>query len=92
MELFPSANIVAQKVCLTILRRQTAALVSATRVAKCCSVEVSLNAKQKVAGLKVVSRLNAADEFGEAAIKIVVRDIQATVGPGAAEIRAHVKS
>jgi len=45
-----------------------------------------------VPGLKIIAGLNAANELGEAAIKIVIGDIQATVGPRAAEIRTNIKS
>jgi hypothetical protein len=39
------------------------------------SVEISLDAKQKMANLKVIASLNAANKLGQATIKIVVRNV-----------------
>src|SRR5262245_51801031 len=56
------------------------------------AVEFSLDAKQKMAGLEIVTSLNATNELGEAAVKIIVWNIQIAAGPRTAEIRADVKS
>src|SRR5262245_30627208 len=55
-------------------------------------VEITFDAKQKVAGLEIVAGLNAANKFGKAAVEIVVWNSQAAAGPGAAEIRSNIKS
>ena len=57
-----------------------------------CAVEITLDAKQQVTGLEIISSLNATNEFGQTAVKIIVWNIQATVGPRSAEIRADIKS
>ena len=55
-------------------------------------IEFTFDAKQKVPGLDVVARLNATNEFAEAAIQIVVRNVQAAVGPCPTEVGAHIRS
>lgn len=55
-------------------------------------IEIAFDAKQKVTGLEIVTGLDAADELGDAAIKIVAGNIQAAVGPCTAEVGAHIKS
>jgi hypothetical protein len=44
-------------------------------------VESGFDAIQEIAGLKIISGLNAANELGEAAVKIVAWDIQAAARP-----------
>ena len=55
-------------------------------------IEITFDAKQKVTGLEIITGLDAADEFGDAAIKIVAGNIQAAVGPCPAEVGADIKS
>src|SRR5215831_7646625 len=62
------------------------------RMAESCPVEIALNAEQKVAALKIIASLNATNELGDAAVEIVVWNIQAAAGPRSAEIRANIKS
>jgi hypothetical protein len=61
-------------------------------MAKCRSVEFTLDAKQQVPELKVVASLSASNELSEAAVDVVVRNVQAAAGPGSAEIRADIAS
>src|SRR5262245_53935883 len=56
------------------------------------SIKVSFDAKQKMTGLEIITGLNATNELGETAIKIVVWNIQVAAGPRSAEIRADIKS
>jgi hypothetical protein len=49
-------------------------------------VEITLDAEQKVTGLHIITSLQAADEFSEAAIQIVAGNVQAAVGPSAAKL------
>ena len=42
--------------------------------------------------LEIITGLDAADELGSAAIKIVVGNIQAAVRPSSAEVGADIKS
>src|SRR5262245_66098673 len=55
-------------------------------------IELIFNAKQQVARLKIVAGLHATNELSDAAIKVVVRNVQAAAGPRSAEIRAHIKT
>src|SRR6185369_10274006 len=55
-------------------------------------IEIAFDAKQKVTGLEIITGLDAADEFGDAAIKIIAGNVQAAVGPSPAEVGAHIKS
>jgi hypothetical protein len=55
-------------------------------------VEVTFHAKKKMAGLEIVAALNATDEFGDASIQIVARNVQAAAGPSRADICAEIKS
>jgi hypothetical protein len=55
-------------------------------------IEVAFDAKQKMAGLKVIAGLNAADEFGQTAIKIVIWNIQTAVSPRTTKICSNIKS
>ena len=56
------------------------------------SIEIAFDAKEKVTGLEIITGLDAADEFGDAAIKIIAGNVQAAVGPSPAEVGAHIKS
>ena len=56
------------------------------------SVKLAFHAKQEMTGLNVVAGLNATDELGEAAIKIVAWNVQAAVRPGTAEVHAHIQA
>src|SRR5215510_4344049 len=56
------------------------------------SIEICLDTKQKMTGLEVIARLYAANEFGEAAVEIVVWNIQIAAGPRTPDIRADIKS
>src|SRR5262245_36454033 len=56
------------------------------------SVEIALDTKQKMTGLKIVTGLNATNEFSEAAIETVVWNIQIAAGPCSAHIGADIKS
>src|SRR6516162_5341780 len=62
------------------------------RMIKSRPVEITLDAKQKVTGLNIITSLDAADEFGEAAVEIVVWNVQIAAGPRPAEIPADIKS
>ena len=55
-------------------------------------IEIAFDAKQKVTGLEIIPGLDAADEFGDAAIEIVAGNIQAAFGPSPAEVGANIKS
>ena len=55
-------------------------------------IEITFNAEQNVAGLEIITGLDAADELGSAAIKIVAGNIQAAVGPRPAEVGADIQS
>ena len=55
-------------------------------------VKVTFDAKQKVTGLKVIASLDAGNEFGEAAVEVVTRNVQIATGPGPAEIPTDIKS
>ena len=55
-------------------------------------VDITFDAEQKVASLEIITSLDAADELGDAPIKIVAGNIQAAVGPCSAEVGAHIKS
>ena len=55
-------------------------------------IEIAFDAKQKVAGLEIITGLDATYELGDAAIKIVSGDVQAAAGPRPAEVSAHIKS
>ena len=44
-----------------------------------------------MAGLEIVAGLNATDEFGQPAIQIVARNVQAAAGPPATDIYANIK-
>jgi len=55
-------------------------------------IEIAFDAKQKVTGLEIITGLDAADELGDAAIKIVAGNVQAAAGPCPAEVGAHIKS
>ena len=39
------------------------------------SIKITFNAKQKVTGLEIITGLDATDELGEAAIRIVVGNV-----------------
>src|SRR5262245_28820157 len=56
------------------------------------SIEICLDTKQKMTGLEVIARLYAANEFGEAAVEIVVWNIQIAACPRTPDIRADIKS
>jgi len=58
---------------------------------KAGSIELTFDTKQKVTRLEVIARLHASNEFAQAAIQIVARNVQAAVGPTSAEIGAHIK-
>jgi hypothetical protein len=45
-----------------------------------------------VAGLKVVTSLDARNEFGKAAVEVVTRNVQIATGPGPAEIPTDIES
>ena len=55
-------------------------------------IEIAFDAKQKVTGLEIITGLDAADEFGDAAIEIVAGNVQAAVGPSPAEVGADIKT
>src|SRR5262245_28229666 len=55
-------------------------------------LNIACDAQQQVTGLKIISSLNAPNELGEAAVDIVVWNIQIAAGPRPDEIRANVKS
>ena len=55
-------------------------------------VKVTLNAKQKVAGLKVIASLSASNKFGKPAVEVVAWNVQIAAGPGPAEIPTDIKS
>src|SRR5690242_13196061 len=55
-------------------------------------IEITFDAEQKMTGLEIITGLDAADEFGDAAIKIIAGNVQAAVGPSPAEVGAHIKS
>jgi len=38
-------------------------------------IEIAFDAKQKVTGLEIITGLNAADEFGDPAIKIIAGNV-----------------
>src|SRR5262249_12565055 len=50
-------------------------------------IKITFNAKQKMASLEIITGLNAADEFGGAAMQ-VARDVQAAARPRTTDIRA----
>jgi hypothetical protein len=56
------------------------------------SIEFTFDTEQQATQLKIVPSLNATNELSEAAVEIIARNIQAAVGPRAAEIRADIKS
>ena len=60
-------------------------------MSKASPTELTFDTKQKMTGLEVIARLHAANEFAEAAIQIVARNVQAAVGPSATEVGAHIK-
>jgi len=60
-------------------------------MSKSCPVEITFHAEQKMAGLEIVAGLNATDEFGQPAIQIVARNVQAAAGPPATDIYASIK-
>src|ERR1044071_9232222 len=45
------------------------------RMIEACPIEVAFDTKQKATGLKIISSLNATDELGDAAIKIVAGNV-----------------
>ena len=55
-------------------------------------IEITFDTKQKVASLKIVTGLDAADELRGASVEIVARNVQAAAGPCPAEVGADVKS
>ena len=55
------------------------------------SIELTFDTKQKVAGLEVIARLHASNEFGQAAIQIVAGNVQAAVGPSSTEVGTNIK-
>ena len=57
-----------------------------------CPIDVGFGPKQNVAGLKIITGLNAADELGDAAIEVVAGNVQAAICPASAKIRADIKS
>src|SRR5262249_48549788 len=54
-------------------------------------VECTLDSNQKMFVLNVITGLSANDEFGEPAVKVVTRNVEAAVCPRAAEVRADVE-
>src|SRR5262245_18277707 len=56
------------------------------------SVEICLDTKQKMTGLEGIDRLYAANDFGEAAVDVVVWKIQVAACPRSSDIRANIKS
>src|SRR6476646_10960032 len=55
-------------------------------------IKITFDAEQKVTGLEIITGLNAADEFGDAAIKIIAGNVRAAVGPSPAEVGADIKT
>ena len=51
-------------------------------------IEITFDTSKKVTRLEIITCLNAADKFRQAAVKIVAGNVQTAVGPPAPEIDA----
>src|SRR6266536_499412 len=62
------------------------------RVIETRPIEIAFYTNEKVTGLKIITGLDAANELGDTAIKIIAGNVQAAVRPSSAEVGTDIES